>query len=73
MNGGGDPLRIDSHVVSNVFAPFVVPFITFFLLFFFACLHVVPVRCGLVMLNVICYFAVLVPVLTVCLFRGVGN
>lgn len=66
-------LFVATHIISAVFAPFVIPFVTFFLLFFFACLHVVPLRCGLAILTLICYFAVLLPVLNVCLFRGVGK
>lgn len=71
--GGEAALLRTARVVSALFTPFSIPFVAFLILFIFSYLRIMPVAYKLVVLGVVCCFTILMPMLTIFLFRKING
>lgn len=62
-----------SRVVSMVFTPFSIPFLAFFILFVFSYLRIMPLMYKVIVLGVVYCFTILMPTLTIFLFRKING
>lgn len=62
-----------SKVVSVVFTPFSIPFLAFLILFLFSYLRIMPIQYKLIVLGVVYCFTILMPMLTIFLFRKINR
>lgn len=62
-----------AKVVSAVFTPFTIPFLAFLMLFLFSYLSIIPWRYKLLVLGVVYVFTILMPVLTIFVFRKING
>lgn len=62
-----------AKVVSAVFTPFSIPSLAFVILFVFSYLRIMPVRYKLIVLGVVYCFTILMPILTIFIFRKING
>ena len=62
-----------ARVISAVFTPFSIPFLAFLILFLFAYLRIMPIQYKLIVLGVVYCFTILMPTLTIFLFRKING
>lgn len=62
-----------SRIISRVFTPFSVPFLAYLVLFIFSYLGMMPWSYKLIVLGVVYCFTILMPVLTIFLFRKING
>lgn len=62
-----------SRVVSAIFTPFSIPFLAFLILFLFSYLRIMPLQYKLIVLGVVYCFTILMPMLTIFLFRKINR
>ena len=60
-------------IVSAVFTPFSIPFVAFLILFLFSYLNIMPLAYKLIVLGVVYCFTILMPTLTIFLFRKING
>lgn len=60
-------------MVSAVFTPFSIPFLAFLILFIFSYLRIMPLQYKLIVLGVVYCFTILIPTLTIFLFRKING
>ena len=60
-----------ARIVSAVFTPFSIPFVAFLILFLFSYLNIMPLAYKLIVLGVVYCFTILMPTLTIFLFRKI--
>lgn len=62
-----------AKVVSAIFTPFSIPFLAFLILFIFSYLRIMPLQYKLIVLGVVYCFTILMPTLTIFLFRKING
>lgn len=62
-----------ARVVSAVFTPFTIPFLAFLILFLCSYLRIMPLQYKLIVLGVVYCFTILMPTLTIFLFRKLNG
>lgn len=62
-----------ARVVSAVFTPFSIPFLAFLILFLFSYLRIMPLQYKLIVLGVVYCFTILMPTLTIFIFRKING
>lgn len=62
-----------ARIVSAVFTPFSIPFVAFLILFLFSYLNIMPLAYKLILLGVVYCFTILMPTLTIFLFRKING
>ena len=62
-----------AKVISAVFTPFSIPFLAFLVLFIFSYLRIMPIQYKLIVLGVVYCFTILMPTLTIFLFRKING
>ena len=62
-----------ARVISAIFTPFSIPFLAFLILFLFSYLRIMPIQYKLIVLGVPCCFTILMPTLTIFLFRKING
>ncbi|MGN0048079.1 MAG: hypothetical protein ACI37U_04205 [Bacteroides sp.] len=62
-----------AKVVSAVFTPFSIPFVAFLILFIFSYLRIMPLKYKLIVLGVVYCFTIMMPTLTIFLFRKING
>ncbi len=62
-----------ARIVSSVFTPFSIPFVAFLILFLFSYLNIMPLAYKLIVLGVVYCFTILMPTLTIFLFRKING
>ena len=62
-----------AQVVSAVFTPFSIPFLAFLILFLFSYLNITPLVFKVLVLAVVYGFTILMPTLTIFLFRKING
>ena len=62
-----------ARVISAIFTPFSVPFLAFLILFLFSYLRIMPIQYKLIVLGVVYCFTILMPTLTIFLFRKING
>lgn len=62
-----------ARIVSTVFTPFSIPFVAFLILFLFSYLNIMPLAYKLIVLGVVYCFTILMPTLTIFLFRKING
>ena len=62
-----------ARIVSAVFTPFSIPFVAFLILFLFSYLNIMPLAYKLIVVGVVYCFTVLMPTLTIFLFRKING
>lgn len=62
-----------AKVISAVFTPFSIPFLAFLILFIFSYLRIMPIQYKLIVLGVVYCFTILMPMLTIFLFRKING
>ena len=62
-----------ARVISAIFAPFSIPFLAFLILFLFSYLRIMPIQYKLIVLGVVYCFTILMPTLTIFLFRKING
>lgn len=62
-----------AKVISVIFTPFSIPFLAFFILFVFSYLRIMPLQYKLIVLGVVYCFTILMPTLTIFLFRKING
>lgn len=62
-----------AKVVSMIFTPFSIPFLAFLFLFIFSYLRIMPIQYKLIVLGVVYCFTILMPTLTIFLFRKINK
>lgn len=62
-----------AKVISAVFTPFSIPFLAFLILFIFSYLRIMPIQYKLIVLGVVYCFTILMPTLTIFLFRKING
>lgn len=62
-----------AKVVSAVFTPFSIPLVAFLILFLFSYLHIMPLAYKLIVLGVVGCFTIVMPALTIFLFRKING
>lgn len=61
-----------ARVISAIFTPFSIPFLAFLILFLFSYLRIMPIQYKLIVLGVVYCFTILMPTLTIFLFRKIN-
>ncbi len=64
---------LTSHVVSLVFSPFYLPAVAFVVLFAFSYLNMLPIRTKVVLTLIVYFFTILLPHLTIYLYRKING
>ena len=62
-----------ARVISAIFTPFSIPFLAFLILFLFSYLRIIPIQYKLIVLGVVYCFTILMPTLTIFLFRKING
>ena len=62
-----------ARVISAIFTPFSIPFLAFLILFLFSYLRIMPIQYKLIVLGVVYCFTILMPTLTIVLFRKING
>ena len=62
-----------TRVISAIFTPFSIPFLAFLILFLFSYLRIMPIQYKLIVLGVVYCFTILMPTLTIFLFRKING
>ena len=62
-----------AKVISALFTPFSIPFLAFLILFLFSYLRIMPIQYKLIVLGVVYCFTILMPTLTIFLFRKING
>lgn len=62
-----------ARVVSAIFTPFSIPFLAFLILFIFSYLRIMPLQYKLIVLGVVYCFTILMPTLTIFIFRKING
>lgn len=62
-----------AKVISAVFTPFSIPFLAFLVLFIFSYLRIMPLQYKLIVLGVVYCFTILMPTLTIFIFRKING
>lgn len=62
-----------AKVVSVIFTPFSIPFVAFLILFIFSYLRIMPLKYKLIVLGVVYCFTIMMPTLTIFLFRKING
>ena len=62
-----------ARVISAIFTPFSIPFLAFLILFLFSYLRIMPIQYNLIVLGVVYCFTILMPTLTIFLFRKING
>ena len=62
-----------ARVISAIFTPFSIPFLAFLILFLFTYLRIMPIQYKLIVLGVVYCFTILMPTLTIFLFRKING
>ena len=62
-----------ARVISALFTPFSIPFLAFLVLFIFSYLRIMPIQYKLIVLGVVYCFTILMPTLTIFLFRKING
>ena len=62
-----------AKVISAVFTPFSIPFLAFLVLFKFSYLRIMPLQYKLIVLGVVYCFTILMPTLTIFIFRKING
>ena len=62
-----------ARVISAIFTPFSIPFLAFLILFLFSYLRIMPIQYKLIVLVVVYCFTILMPTLTIFLFRKING
>ena len=62
-----------AKVVSVIFTPFSIPFVAFLILFIFSYLRIMPFKYKLIVLGVVYCFTIMMPTLTIFLFRKING
>ena len=62
-----------ARVISAIFTPFSIPFLAFLILFLFSYLRIMPIQYKLIVLGVVYFFTILMPTLTIFLFRKING
>lgn len=62
-----------AKVISALFTPFSIPFLTFLILFVFSYLRIMPLQYKLIVLGVVYCFTILMPILTIFIFRKING
>ena len=62
-----------ARVISAIFTPFSIPFLAFLILFLFSYLRIMPIQYKLIVLGVVYSFTILMPTLTIFLFRKING
>ncbi|WP_321334375.1 hypothetical protein [uncultured Bacteroides sp.] len=62
-----------AKIISAVFTPFSIPFVAFLILFLFSYLRIMPLTYKLIVLGVVYCFTILMPTLTIFLFRKING
>ncbi|WP_321478663.1 hypothetical protein [uncultured Bacteroides sp.] len=62
-----------ARIISSILTPFSIPFIAFLILFLFSYLRIMPLAYKLIVLGIIYCFTILMPMLTIFLFRKING
>jgi hypothetical protein len=62
-----------AQIISGIFNPFVIPFGAFIVLFFFSYLNIMPLQYKLLVLGVVYCFTILLPTISIFLFRKING
>lgn len=62
-----------ARVISAIFTPFSIPFLAFLILFLFSYLRIMSIQYKLIVLGVVYCFTILMPTLTIFLFRKING
>ena len=62
-----------ARVISAIFTPISIPFLAFLILFLFSYLRIMPIQYKLIVLGVVYCFTILMPTLTIFLFRKING
>ena len=62
-----------ARAISAIFTPFSIPFLAFLILFLFSYLRIMPIQYKLIVLGVVYCFTILMPTLTIFLFRKING
>lgn len=62
-----------AQIISALFTPFSIPFLAFLILFLFSYLHIMPLQYKLIVLGVVYCFTILMPTLTIFIFRKING
>ena len=62
-----------ARVISAIITPFSIPFLAFLILFLFSYLRIMPIQYKLIVLGVVYCFTILMPTLTIFLFRKING
>ncbi|AVM57728.1 hypothetical protein C3V43_08135 [Bacteroides heparinolyticus] len=62
-----------AKVISAIFTPFSIPFAAFLILFIFSYLRIMPLQYKLIVLGVVYCFTILMPTLTIFIFRKING
>ena len=62
-----------AKVISVLFTPFSIPFLAFLILFIFSYLRIMPLQYKLIVLRVVYCFTILMPMLTIFIFRKING
>lgn len=62
-----------ARVISAIFTPFSIPFLAFLIQFLFSYLRIMPIQYKLIVLGVVYCFTILMPTLTIFLFRKING
>ena len=62
-----------AKVISAIFTPFSIPFLAFVILFIFSYLSIMPLQYKLIVLGVVYCFTILMPTLTIFIFRKING
>lgn len=62
-----------ARVISAIFTPFSIPFLAFLVLFLFSYLSIMPTRYKLIVLGVVYCFTILIPTLSIFMFRKING
>lgn len=62
-----------ARVISAIFTPFSIPFLAFLILFLFSYLRIMPIQYKLIVFGVVYCFTILMPTLTIFLFRKING
>lgn len=62
-----------ARMVSAVFTPFSIPFLAFLILFLFSYLSIMPIQYKLIVLGIVYCFTIMIPVLTIFIFKKING
>ena len=62
-----------ARMVSALFTPFSIPFLAFLVLFLFSYLSIMPIQYKLIVLGIVYCFTIMIPVLTIFIFKKING